>query len=405
MAVILESFRLKNFKAVRDTGLLKFGGFTVLVGGNGSGKSSLLEGLEVFRSLGTLDVDTIFNQPRWRGFHHVWNKAVPHELDQKKNGSHLYSNPMTFDATVTRPGPGVMVAPKNAKNIDPRQRYITEISQTADGVVTVANELAYLPVEMELQRQANGKIIEKSTPKLFGYLKDVDPGYSILSTGLIGRPFEGWQFLNLNAPIMGQPTPLLGGRTNIYLQSDGSNLAEFIRKLSPAGLERLLAALQQVVGYAGGIDVGEFSSVDRTVYLKIKEGGFDVPGWMMSGGTVRLVAILACLFQDIPPPLLVIEEIENGLDPRTVGFLVSQLREAVESGRTQIIATTHSPHFLSQAALEHLLLCQRMKNGEPRFWRPSDSEELRKWAEDFHPGELFATGRIQKEMTKALGDA
>jgi AAA15 family ATPase/GTPase len=36
MAVTLESFRLRNFKAVRDTGLLTFGGFTVLIGGKHS---------------------------------------------------------------------------------------------------------------------------------------------------------------------------------------------------------------------------------------------------------------------------------------------------------------------------------------------------------------------------------
>lgn len=401
MAVTLESFRLRNFKAVRDTGVLKFGGFTVLIGGNGSGKSSLLEGLEVFHALGSSDVDAIFNQPRWRGFHHVWNKAVPHALNGKKNGVRLRGNPMGFEA-VTR---------KQLSQINKRKEAkITSFSFKAELTLTevdevVISEESYIhgitPLD-RLDRSIDGIVYELGG--LFE-TRRLDPGTSILSTSLSGIPLRNWQFLNLNPPVMGQPTPKLGGKILTPMASDGSNLAEFIRKLSPQGKERLADSLKQILGYAGGLDVGEFSSVDRTIYFMIQEGEFQVPGWLMSGGSVRLVAILACLYSDEPPPLLVIEEIENGLDPRTVGYLVGELREAVESGRTQVIVTTHSPHFLSQAALEHLLLCQRMPNGEPKFWRPADSEELRQWAEDFNPGELFATGRIQKAMTKALRKA
>ena len=252
-------------------------------------------------------------------------------------------------------------------------------------------------------RGADGVVREAPDGKI--KLRQLSQGTSLLTASNSISSIRNWQFLNLSPPVIGQPTPKLGGKTITPMASDGSNLAEFIRKLSPQGKERLADSLKQILGYAGGLDVGEFSSVDRTIYFMIQEGEFQVPGWLMSGGSVRLVAILACLYSDEPPPLLVIEEIENGLDPRTVGYLVSELRDAVESGRTQVIVTTHSPHFLSQAALEHLLLCQRMPNGEPKFWRPADSEELRQWAEDFNPGELFATGRIQKAMTKALRNA
>jgi len=402
MAVTLESFRLRNFKAVRDTGLLKFGGFTVLIGGNGSGKSSLLEGLEVFQALGTSDVDAIFNQPRWRGFHHAWNKAVPHTLNGKKNGVRLRGNPMGFEAALNLPD---LKATKK-RSISPKIfgcDLSAEVTMTDSDEVIVSQENFSLraihskvpvPVDLVVRRPPHKDNSNLSKRR------------DTFSTRLfLGADLHHWQFLNLNPPVMGQPTPKLGGKTITPMASDGSNLAEFIRKLSPQGKERLADSLKQILGYAGGLDVGEFSSVDRTIYFMIQEGEFQVPGWLMSGGSVRLVAILACLYSDEPPPLLVIEEIENGLDPRTVGYLVGELREAVESGRTQVIVTTHSPHFLSQAALEHLLLCQRMPNGEPKFWRPADSEELRQWAEDFNPGELFATGRIQKAMTKALRKA
>src|SRR6266850_7200675 len=89
----LASFRLQNFKAVRDSGTIRFGPLTVFIGNNGSGKSSLVEGLESFRDIIVNGLDAAMI--RWRGFEHVWNHAVPHELRETKERSH-HSQPMTF---------------------------------------------------------------------------------------------------------------------------------------------------------------------------------------------------------------------------------------------------------------------------------------------------------------------
>ncbi len=403
--ITLESFRLRNFKAVRDTEELKFGAFTIIVGANGSGKSSLLEGIEVYHSLGTSDVDAIFNEPRWRGFHHVWNKAVPHPLGPTKEKPRLLQNPMGFDAVINR------------QPLRRRYELLSEITQSDDGEVIISRETVQRSGGIgradTFERDSKGKVsriepkngvTKKATstqPPAF--YRTIEPGVSILASGY-AKPFGDWQFLNLQAGLMGQPTARLGGKLQRGMASDGSNLAEVVRKLSDAGLQRLVESLRQIIGYAGDLEVDEFSPVDRTVYLKLQEGDFQIPGWLLSGGTMRLVAILACLYRDVPPPLLVIEEIENGLDPRTVGFLVNQIHEVLKEGKTQIIVTTHSPFFLSQATLDHLLLCQRDSKGEPHFWRPSDSKELKEWSEDFNPGDLYSTGRIQKAMKKALGD-
>ena len=41
----LQTFRLKNFKAVRDSGVIRFTPLTVFIGNNGVGKSSIVEGV------------------------------------------------------------------------------------------------------------------------------------------------------------------------------------------------------------------------------------------------------------------------------------------------------------------------------------------------------------------------
>ncbi|HKV39440.1 MAG TPA: AAA family ATPase [Blastocatellia bacterium] len=66
--------------------------------------------------------------------------------------------------------------------------------------------------------------------------------------------------------------------------------------------------------------------------MQLSEGKFRVPGWVLSQGTLRPLALLALLRHPMPPPLIVIEEIENGLDPR-VGHLPWP-RPAVKVART-----------------------------------------------------------------------
>ena len=91
----LRTFRLRNFKAVRDSGGITFTPLTVFIGNNGSGKSSLIEGLETFQNIVQHGLDEAFLP--WRGFEHVWNKAVKHDLKENQIGRQAVTNPMRFE--------------------------------------------------------------------------------------------------------------------------------------------------------------------------------------------------------------------------------------------------------------------------------------------------------------------
>jgi AAA15 family ATPase/GTPase len=72
----LKTFRLKNFKAVRDSGEIAFTPLTVFIGNNGSGKSSIIEGLQTYQKIVTDGLDEAMNM--WRGFEHIRNRATSH---------------------------------------------------------------------------------------------------------------------------------------------------------------------------------------------------------------------------------------------------------------------------------------------------------------------------------------
>ena len=145
------------------------------------------------------------------------------------------------------------------------------------------------------------------------------------------------------------------------------------------------------------------SVVEKTLYLSLTEPGLvqhkgvasapperaRIPGWMMSTGTLRALALIATLRHPEPPSLLVVEEIENSLDPRILGLVVDEIRRAVRAGRTQVIVTTHSPQLLDMVLLTHLVFVQRSPAGDPVFKRPADQLEVRKWAESFMPGQML----------------
>jgi predicted ATPase len=122
-----------------------------------------------------------------------------------------------------------------------------------------------------------------------------------------------------------------------------------------------------------------------------------LPGWVLSGGTLRLLALLAALRHPDGPSVLFIEELENGLDPRAIGFVIEEIRSAVTAGDRQVIMTTHSPYLLDKLALQHIVTVERPDGGPPVFRRPTAEAELRQWATKFSPGSLYSMGMLRSK--------
>ena len=66
----LDSVRIRNFKAIDDSGQIKLTPLTVLIGENGSGKSSLIEALETLQTIVVENLDDAMRP--WKGFNEIW---------------------------------------------------------------------------------------------------------------------------------------------------------------------------------------------------------------------------------------------------------------------------------------------------------------------------------------------
>ena len=91
-----------------------------------------------------------------------------------------------------------------------------------------------------------------------------------------------------------------------------------IRSLDQDAFRGIIETLQYVLPYAHDLQPILTSELERAVHLEMHEKDYKIPGWLLSTGTLRILALLALFRHPEPPPLIVIEEIENGLDPRTI---------------------------------------------------------------------------------------
>lgn len=376
-AMTLQTARVRNFKAIVDSRTLRFGPLTVFIGHNGSGKSSLIEALETYQSIVVDGLDVAMQ--RWLGIEHVRHQGV-----QAKERAGKALNPMAFDLSI---------------GASARKSTRLEMAVNNDAA---ANRMF---IEREKSQHANGWLIQ--TP-LEREENAADSGRSILASASgghrkIAQHVRDWQFLSLQPERMGLPVPQqrTGGR--VRLARDGSNVADYlldIQRLDSNALEGIVRTMTYVLPYARDLQPSLTSELERKAYLQLTEGNFKIPGWMLSTGTLRVLALLAVLRHPTPPPLVVVEEIENGLDPRSIHLLVEEIRTAVLSGVTQVVLTTHSPYLLDLLKLNQLVLVARDETGEPKFYRPDSDSKLAEWAKEFAPGRLYTMGSIHEAAAK-----
>jgi predicted ATPase len=256
-------------------------------------------------------------------------------------------------------------------------------------------------IASETARHKNGWFFDRER------LRIRDPGRSLLTfpptpeLQRLAEHIRAWQFLSLQPERMGMPIPQKRTAGQVRLAKDGSNVADYlfdIQRLDTAALDGIVQAIGYVLPFASNLQPLLTSELEHKAYLQLTEGSFKVPGWMLSTGTLRVLALLALLRHPTPPPLILIEELENGLDPRSMHLLVEEIRTAVLGGITQVVLTTHSPYLLDLLQLDQLVLVARDEKGEPRFRRPASDSTLREWAKEFAPGRLYTMGSLHEAV-------
>ena len=141
---------------------------------------------------------------------------------------------------------------------------------------------------------------------------------------------------------------------------------------------------------------------DRHAYLMLRyREGVEVPSWMTSDGTLRLLALtlLAYLPTGMTSPrhgffndrLFPVEEPENGVHPMALDAIYDSLSSVYDG---QVLVATHSPVFLRMANPEDVLCFAKTEDGATDIVRGDAHPLLRDWQGSVDMDLLFATGVI-----------
>jgi predicted ATPase len=178
----------------------------------------------------------------------------------------------------------------------------------------------------------------------------------------------------------------------IGFRADGSNLPWVVAELeraNPLRLTEWFAHLRMALP-----DLQSIRTVvredDRHRYLVlIYGGGLEVPSWMASDGTLRLLALTLPAYLEGLHGIFLIEEPENGIHPRAIETMFESLSSVYDA---QILMATHSPVILSVANADHVLCFAKDDEGATDIVVGRNHPKLIDWHGQVDLGTLFASG-------------
>ncbi len=385
----LEKIHIKNYLSLRDV-TLPFKPLTVLVGPNASGKSNVLNALDLLNTM------TIAENP------------PPTEFIQDRLWAGKVNN-ITFEL--------------QAKVESTLAEYKLGISSKS--------QFPFVAEELLLQGQKNVQVISIENGQ--GVVQDEDGSndtkyesnkLALKSAGDYGNKpitrtltefIKGWEFYDFQPGIMrGHVTNLgqiilgkkEGSSQSPKLDNDGSTLPELLSfwyendRVSFDNVSESLAKCTNI-----RIDhrkIGE----DRQLCLT---EGYEKPLLLKraSDGTLRLIAYYILLNEPELPPLIAIEEPERNLHPGALSDIANVLEQIAK--HSQVIITTHSSQLLGAFNPESLSdsLGVLLLNNRPGVGTEvlnledysGESEALQGWIADFGIGSaIFDSGLLPTDM-------
>jgi len=210
-----------------------------------------------------------------------------------------------------------------------------------------------------------------------------------VATWLKSTLTRGIQQVILNSLLMRKASPPIKSR---IFEPDGSNLPWVIADLERTAPEQLamwVAHLQTALPDLEGIRTIERED-DRHRYLVLRyQGGFEVPSWMASDGTLRMLALTLPAYLPSFKGITLIEEPENGIHPRVVQTIFQSLSSVYDA---QVLMATHSPVVLSVVDPKELLCFAKTEEGATDIVLGTDHPALQEWRRETNLGVLFAAG-------------
>jgi predicted ATPase len=397
----LIEMRVENFRSLRQVAI-PLGPLNVLVGPNGAGKSNVLE---IFRFLSdviltdlepALDARGGFDEVVFRG-----GVRAPGTIRISLRATWTrYSSvnaPDEYQLAVIRRAlrGGTSLSRKETfqfKRTQGRGRRITISGEKAAVIGIDRNEEEFPERTFGIRRMSSGL---STLPRL-------SPEEGGAEVAAVAERLASFRVFDVSVPAARLPSRLPRGRDEV-LDHDAANLAAFLLALrgkDENSWAQLVADASEVLPQVEGIDFEFPAGPARQVVVALRERGLRQPTQLSdaSYGTIRLLGLLALLYDPKPPALTCVEEIDHGLHPQALELLVERLREA--SDRTQFIIATHSPALADRLRPEEMIVCERDDDGSSSIpaISPAEIRRIVEESEDLPLGDLWFSGALGGDL-------
>lgn len=388
MAVI-EGFRVQNFRALRDVTLGKLSAqregspltpFTVVIGKNGAGKSSLFDAFGFVADCLATDVETACDMKQRGGFERLRSKGVNEPIRFEIYYREAQNErPITYELAIDldkSSRPFVLLETLKQRRKGQKHGRPFPFLRLDHGKGTVwAGEEA---VEDEQEESNASSPVELTDPR--------ELGISTLGT-LKEHPrirqfrdfLKGW-YLSYFYPDAARSLPSAGPQR--HLNVHGDNIGNVVQFMEREHKDRFKTILDRIASKIPGIaKIDTEVTADKRVLLRFNDGAFGDPFFaqQMSDGTLKVFAYLLLLEDPDPPPFICIEEPENGLYHKLLESLAQEFR-AHASGKKhapQIFVTTHQPYFVDALSPEEVWILEKGEDGYSTIRRVSELEVVR----------------------------
>lgn len=210
-----------------------------------------------------------------------------------------------------------------------------------------------------------------------------------ISTWLKRLLTDGVQQFILNSLLIRKASP--PGQVRGF-KPDGSNLPWVVDRLekdAPGRFNEWIAHVRTALPDLDTIRTIERPD-DKHRYLILRyHGGLDIPSWIASDGTLRLLALTLPAYLLEFKGIYLIEEPENGIHPSAVECVFQSLSSAYDA---QILMATHSPVILSLASADRILCFAKTDRGATDVVPGNLHPALRDWKGEVNLSDLFAAG-------------
>lgn len=378
MIMRIESIKLKNFKAFKDAEMKKIPNFSVVVGANGTGKSTLFSLFGFLKDAFQSNVTTALTRLGGsRGFSEVRSRNSKGPIYIELKYRPQAGNPLaTYILEIDEEDGRAIVSREILQYRRGSKGKPWQFLNFSSGVGhAVTNELESVENESDLRREDH----KLKSPDILA-IKGLAQFERFPAVVSLGNLIENWHIsdFHISRARMDQEAGYAE-----HLSSKGENLSLVIQYLYNQHRQVFVEILTRLKNRIPGItNIESKTTEEGRVLLRFQDGNFEDPilARYISDGTIKMLAYLTLLYDPKPHPLLCVEEPENQLYPKLLWELAEEFRSYAHRGG-QVFVSTHSPDFLNAVQLDEVFWLIK-KNGYSAINRARDDQQVSSYMAD-----------------------